>query len=287
MNREYWGKLAFTALLGLVLSYAFVFLAVLPIRYLRLSFGRNAFLATSGLSIVALAGFGLWQWSLMYLVLSALVGFYCELEDRKVSIFLASAATIVATLMTTAGIFLGYSKLTGIQLMAMFQQKAAPLVAQLHQIPRFKDATAESILWYMPSSVIIALMVVLFISITVGRVPNSKSYNQKLRMFRLPDWTMWVFIASLAATFLPATASTVALVGMNVLAVTLAAYFFHGLAVFTVFLDRMSINGFWRMLAYFLVFFQMFIFVSGLGILDYWFNFRQPSKSYKQNLPIG
>lgn len=287
MNRDYWSKLAFTSILGLILSYAFVFLAALPIRYLRLTFGRSTFFMTSAASIGILIAFSLWQWALMYLTLSLLIGFYCELEDRKISIFIASAATIAVTLLTSAFIFLGFSKLTGMHLMAMFKEKSTPILAQLQQIPRFQNATFETILWYIPSAMIITMMVILFVAITVSRVPNSQSYNRSLKMFRLPDWTIWFFIGGLGATFIPTSSHIVSLVGMNVLAIVLACFFFQGLAVFTYFLDRIQIYGFWRMLAYFLIFFQMFILVSGLGILDYWFDFRQPSNSYKQNLPIG
>ena len=71
--------------------------------------------------------------------------------------------------------------------------------------------------------------------------------------------------------------------GFNLLSVSLAAYFFQGLAVFSKGLDYLRIFGIWRLLAYFLIFFQMFIFISGLGILDFWFDFREHFKARSKN----
>jgi len=139
----------------------------------------------------------------------------------------------------------------------------------------------QNFLWYLPSGLIITLMLILFVSLTLGRLPRQTKQNQSLLYFKLPDWAIWFFIGGLGATFIPTQGSVLALSAMNVLVITLAAYFFQGLAVFTFFLDRFNIQGLWRLLAYFLVFFQMFVFISGLGILDYWFDFRSQPTSAK------
>lgn len=278
MNKEYWSKLAFASILGLLLSYTFVFLAALPIRYLRLTFGRKAFLLSSTIGFIGLAAFGLLQWALVYLSLCLLIGFYRELEERKLSIFLASAIAIIITAATNLFAFFGYSQIKGINFYSLLTEKSEPLIAQLQQLPRFQEASLDNFLWYIPSAVVITLMMILFVSLTVSKGPGRIKQSVELRMFSLPEWAIWVFIGSLGATFIPITGQLISLISMNVLAITLAGYFFQGLAVFTYFLDRLSIFGFWRLLAFFLAFFQMFIFISGLGILDYWFDFRlQPT----------
>lgn len=276
MPRNYWSRLAFTSALGILLSYAFVFLAVLPLRHLRLTFGRKAFLLTSILGSVGILGAGLWQWALVYASLCVLVGLYRELEEKRVSIFLASSIAIVSTAAINLFALATYTAYQGLELENLLAEKAQPLLLQLQQVPRFKETNLESVLWYLPSALVITLMLVVFVSLTIGQ--RGSKQMARLKSFSLPDWAIWVFIGSLAATFIPSPEPMTALVGMNLLAVCLASYFFQGLAVFSYFLDRLSIFGFWRLLAYFLVFFQMFLFVSGLGILDYWFDFRsQPS----------
>ena len=274
MKKNDWSRLAFTSFMGLVLSYAFVFLAALPIRYLRLTFGRKAFIISSALCFSLVLSFGLWQWSLVYLSLCFLIGLYRELEEKRFSIFIASSLAVFTTAAANAFVLLGYSKVTNQNIQALLVEKSQPFMQQLQQIPRFKEANLDDLMWYLPSGLVITLMIVLFVSLTISRVPTTQQHRFELRMFSLPDWLVWVFIGSLGATFVPLGTPLVSLLSMNILAITLAAYFFQGLAVFTYFLDRLSVFGLWRLLAYFLVFFQMFIFISGLGILDYWFNFR-------------
>lgn len=282
MKKQEWSKLALTSILGLLLSYTFIFLAALPIRYLRLTFGRKTFLLSSVAGATALVGFGLWQWALVYASLCLLIGCYRELEVRRFSIFKASLFAIVATLFANLFILLSYAKFSGLNLKFFLSQKAEPFLTQLRQIPKFQETNMDSVLWYLPSGVVITLMVIVFISLTLSKEQKTTNFSE-LKMFSLPDWAIWVFIGSLGATFIPLRLVGLNLVAMNLLAITLAGYFFHGLAVFTHFLDRLGIFGIWRLLAYFLVFFQMFIFISGLGILDYWFDFRsQPNNKLTQ-----
>lgn len=274
MTRNTWSRLALTSFLGLVLSGLFVFLAALPIRYLRLTFGRTAFLMSSAASIGLLAALGLWQWALVYATICLLIGLYREMEEKNSSIFLASLVAVTLTTGFNLFAVLGYSQWAGLNLKSLLLEKSQPVLQQLHQIPNFKDADVENLLWYLPSGFVITMMLIIFISLTVYRRPMSRKDRFAMRMFRLPDWAIWFFIASLGATFIKTDNQWISMIAMNVLAISLAAYFFQGLAVFNYFLDRLSIFGFWRLLAYFLVFFQMFIFISGLGILDYWFDFR-------------
>jgi hypothetical protein len=272
LKNNYWSKLAFTSALGLLLSYTFVLLAALPIRYLRLTFGRKAFLMSTTTGFAMLTAFGFLQWALVYLSLCLLIGLYRELEEKKFSIFIASCFAIGTTLFANFFALLSYTQLKKINLIEFLSLRTQPFLDQLKQVPRFQGTNLNQVLWYIPSGMIITLMVVIFVSLTISR--RSKSNFVELKMFRLPDWTIWVFILSLGATFIPMSEKVVGLIAMNLLAISMAAYFFQGFAVFTHFLDRYSIFGFWRLLAYFLIFFQLFVFISGLGILDYWFDFR-------------
>lgn len=283
MNRNSMSRLAITSILGLALSYGFVFLAALPIRYLRLTFGRRTFLSVTALSSAAIVAWGQWQWALVYSSLCLLVGVYRELEIRKHSIFSSAALAMASTFGLVGLILLAYSNLSLDTFGTLLTTKVAPMMEQLKQIPRFKEASVENVLWFLPAGTFVTMMMVVFISLTINRPMNHLQKRFELRMFKLPDWFIWVFIGSLAATFVKTSTPLLSVVGMNVLVVSLASYFFQGLAVFTFYLDKFSIFGFWRMLAYFFVFFQMFIFISGLGILDYWFEFRLQGLTDLQN----
>jgi hypothetical protein len=234
------------------------------------------------LGLVMTLGFS--QWAIQFGSICLLIGLYREMEEKSFSIFLASAVAVLTTLAANLLIIIGYARLTGLDLYGFLTKQAQPLVTQLQEMPQFKEVTLEMAIWYLPAAFVITLMIVIFVSLTaVTRFPTTEEHSQSLRLFRLPDWSIWFFIAGLGGTCVKTGIDWIPLASMNILAVSLTAYFFQGLAVFTHLMDRLKIFGFWRMLAYFLAVFQFFIFISGLGILDYWFDFRQGGQTGSQN----
>ena len=272
MKKKEWSQWIFTSALGLFLSYIFVFLAVLPIRYLRLTFGRKLFILSSILCFSCLISYGLWTWALIHMSLCLLIGFYRELEENHISIFVSAALAIATTIMANLVSFFSYSKMTNRDTESILTGYFTPLIKQLQKAPHFKEISLESFLTYLPSGLVISFMFILFISLAFVR-NNSSDYRNQLKSFRLPDGLIWVFIFSLALTFISVSNPQISIIATNIFIITSAAYFFQGLAVFTYLLDRSSIFGFWRFLAYFIVCLQMF-FISGLGVLDYWLDFR-------------
>lgn len=288
MKKENWGKLAFTSVMGLFLSSTFVFLAALPIRYTRLHFGRWVFLITTLIGSCALFAFKQWQWAIVYFCLSLLIGSYRELEEKKLSIFMSALISIG----TTTGLFFAtlfsIARMQKIQVSQLLNNHLEPMLVQLRGLPQMREGVdINSIVAYLPSGMIITLMIVTFISLTFHNDPFTRKKGiESLKKFTLPDWGIWVFIGSLCGAFALNAHGTYSFIFMNIFAVTLAAYFFQGFAVFSCLLDRFKIFGFWRLLAYFLVFFQMFLFVCGLGILDYWFDFRSQLKVKNKRIGI-
>ena len=281
MKKQEWGQWLFTSILALILSNVFVFLAVLPLRYLRLVFGRKLFILSSVFCCALLISFGMWSWVLAHVSLCLLIGFYRELEENQLSIFISAILSIGTTVMAGLVIFFSYSRITGLDTKNFLLSYFAPVLEQIQKKPHLKQINLDHLLLYFPSGLVVGLMFILFISL-IG-VQNS-SNGQRLKNFRLPDGIIWVFIFSLALTFISLSNPTISIISGNVFIVTLGAYFFQGFAVFTHFLDRFSVFGFWRFLAYFIVFLQM-LFVSGLGILDYWFDFRnRKPKTLKESV---
>ena len=262
--------------MGVALSYVFVFLAALPIRYVRITYGRNLFLFINAIGIAVLGAMGLYEWALFHASLCFLIGAYREFEESHFSLFIsAGSALVMTTLFWMAGLYT-YSAGQEKGLKVLLLERLEPVKDQIHQVPYLKDVDLQNFIWFTPAFISVTFMMVLFVSVVIPWRPNSTQSQIQIRMFKLPDWMIWSFIGSLGASFITGGHSLIPILGMNVLIVTLAAYFFQGLAVMTYFLDRMGIYGFWRLLAYFLVFFQMQIFICGLGILDFWFDFRLP-----------
>ncbi|MEO0337373.1 MAG: DUF2232 domain-containing protein, partial [Pseudomonadota bacterium] len=267
MNPGLWGRLFLTSILGLGLSHAFgfFFLAALPMRYSRLTFGRMPYLLSSLVCASLLISYSLFEWAAIYCTLSFLIGFYRELEEKKLPILTSSTISVLTTAGLTLGAVVAYAAGLGTSLQSFLLGRIEPALEQLKEFPRFAEMTSSQVLWYMPSGLIISLMLILFVSLSLNRGNSGHQQLRKsLQQFRLPESMIWLFIASLAGTYIrwPEAWGTIPLVSMNVLAITMAAYFFQGLAVFNHFLNRLRVYGFWRLFAYFLVFLQMFPFVS-------------------------
>jgi len=279
-----WGKLALTSALGVFLSSSFVFLAALPIRFMRLDFGRAPFILLSLSFTLCLLGFQQWQWALVYFSLSFLIAVYSEMELQHYSVFSSASVAIGLTGLTTAFGFGLVAKHQGFTLMSFLEAQLLPIQEQFAAMPQIQELSdVPSIIGYLPSGVAIALMLALFIALSIFSDESGTKNSLLLKKFRLPDLAIWVFIGSLAGTFLFADESVNKLICTNILSISAAAYFFQGLAVVTSYLDAYRVFGFWRLLLYFLIFFQMFILVSGLGILDFWFDFRTRLRA-KKNL---
>ncbi|MCB0377640.1 MAG: DUF2232 domain-containing protein [Bdellovibrionales bacterium] len=275
-----WQRLAVSTAFAVLLSSTFIFLAALPLRYQRLVFGRNIFIGVGLAITAALASFQQWSWAVVYFGLSLLIGSFREFEEKGAGLFTSSLMAIFTTLGAGYMALKLWAETQSSSVSQMLEGQLSPFVSQLTEMPQFKNSlTLESLIFYLPSGMIISMMLVIFVSLTISGERKRPQPLNRFKAFVLPDWMIWIFIGSLGATFALPQLPELSIIGGNVLSVTLAAYFFQGLAVFTCFLDSLKIYGFWRMLAYFLVFFQLFIFVSGLGILDYWFDFREQLKN--------
>lgn len=275
MTQKQWSRLAITSVLGVITSL-FGVLSALFIRNVRLVFGRKIFLISTVTCASLLAGFGLWELSLQYSCICLLIGLYREMEELKLSIFMASC---VAVMMTAGGglfAFISYAQVMGYQLQTLTKEGLSPLLTMIQQIPQFQAATMSQLLWHMPALIVVGLTSIIFVSISISLSPLSQSDRSKLQMFKLPDWMIWTFIGSLAGSFLIPSPEWFGLVMRNFLIVSVASFFYQGLAVMTYFLNRYKIYGLWRWILYPIVFLQAFASLSViiLGLLDYWFEFR-------------
>lgn len=267
-------RLIWITTLGVVLSLLFAFVAALPLRYVRIAYGRIRFLTMNAMAMVSLASLGLDEVALFHGAMVCLIAVYREFEERRSSIFTSALTSLVlASGLWFSGLY-GLTRWQGKSLKTYLVDRMTPFKDQISEIPWVKEMDFQNVVWFLPSGITVLLMLVLFVSLQV-QWDQSKSHSRvDIKMFRLPDWMIWTFIGSLGASYISLGNPMIAMVGKNLLIVSMAAYFFQGLAVLNHYLDRMHVNGFWRLLAWVLAFLQMQIFVCGLGILDFWFDFR-------------
>ncbi len=100
-----------------------------------------------------------------------------------------------------------------------------------------------------------------------------------LALWSAPEPLVWVAIAGGMALMIPAKG--VKIVGMNVLLVLAAVYFFQGLAIVSHYFEKKAFPRMFRMFFYALMAIQQFLIllVIAIGFFDMWMNFRKLDKT--------
>lgn len=104
--------------------------------------------------------------------------------------------------------------------------------------------------------------------------------------FRLPDWLIWVGLASMAMAVSgqlivfkgmeqSASLSLVGVIGQNSCLILATIYFFQGLAILEMYLQALRAGAFTRFFAYFALVLNLVLVLSAIGFLDYWLDFRK------------
>jgi len=99
----------------------------------------------------------------------------------------------------------------------------------------------------------------------------------------VPDQVVWVLIGSSAAFFLAENA--LGFIGINVLLISLVAYFFQGLAIIIYFLESRNVPVFFWVLIFFVIILQPLLVGAsiGLGVFDAWMDLRKVRVIEKQS----
>ena len=91
----------------------------------------------------------------------------------------------------------------------------------------------------------------------------------------VPDQVVWVLIGSSAALLLAQNA--LSFVAINLLLISLVAYFFQGLAIIVYFLESRKVPVFFWVLIFFVLILQPLLVGAsvGLGVFDSWMDLRK------------
>lgn len=251
-------------------------------RVLWRGFGRRAYwaglLAVSAL-MIASGGFSA---GIMILSLAVLIGVYCEVEDHGSSTFSAGLVSILASL-GVGGIAVGgwlYQSHTG--LMKELRAAVDPMTAQVAQLNPSLHVTTDSIVQGLPSGTLVMLMLTLSLAaicepslVNLFKLRRANYLiRAKLTQFQAPDFVVWILIGSAFVAFFKHGQAAVAYGATQALYVLATIYFFQGLAVVVQAFRAFRVSPFWQILWYTMIVLQLFLFVSVLGLVDYWLDFR-------------
>ncbi len=281
MSKKSAGLFVGASLLITLLSGSFLFLAPIPARYLHMNHGRLTYWAFTIISSLAIALVAP-QWAIGHVAVLLLMGLFSELEDQSVPTFYSATSAILLTGLIVFLSVLIWGRITGISTLAALKTNVGEVVNQYKALRGDKEAVMDvpTVLSLMPAIMAGTLMLMVF----VGTVFVRSTRTEKALEFRVPAYFIWVFIATLAGTFLldPIKYFYVQKTFSNLLFFSLAAYYFQGLAIMGFYFQKLRINYFLRTVLFFAIGIHLFIFVAGLGLSDLWFEYR--SKVLKTRL---
>lgn len=246
--------------------------------YWMIGFGTLAILW--GMKAPVLAG--------LFFVNIFLIGALTELRKLKqLNTALTYVATVVITYISFVGVFSALSYFQYFDLLAFVSTQIS---TSLSLFPELMGAIqVEELYSQLPSLGLIYLMTALFITLASEKAffkmaEEEAPRRQMLSSFSVPDSMIWVLIASVLGAFGKLGMPEVQMLALNLFNVMLFAFFFQGLAVVTRYFQVFKVGRFWRALFYFIFIFQLFIFTSVLGVVDYWADFRARFKKHAELL---
>ena len=213
---------------------------------------------------------------------TVLIASYCEFEEHGLSLRQSAILSVfVASLVSASGFFLwgAFEKKNLFDVfsgwIAVFLSHASAL-----KIPIFEGLKPDVLVYQLPSALVIFLILSLACALMLEK-PISRwmgmirKRNTKLAEYTNPDFFIWILILSLLGTFLNSAARPVQEVSLNVLNISILAYFFQGLGVLGTYFETFQTGLFWRLIWIVILVIQLPIVLSAVGVVDYWLEFRR------------
>lgn len=268
------------ALMGALLSSTTVFLGVGPMLAHYRGLGRVLFFAINlpllG-ALVATGQVGIWA---PFAASALLVVVFSEDQRAGGSVIRSGALACISVVVVGFGAAAVWINQTGFAWLEAL--KAALHESILQMGLGSKMAIDESaLLIQMPSALVIGVIVALWfgvlferrIRLTMGMPQDDVTSGLRLA-YRLPDAAVWVLILAVGGAFVEMGQPQIQSMALNLFNVMVLLYFFQGLSVVATFFKLNRTGYLWRALGYFFLTVQLFLVVGFLGLLDYWFNFR-------------
>ena len=246
----------------------------------RQALGRVPFVAGMGILVSACWYYQLIPLALILATLGVLILLFNEFDLSGRSLCFAGLASVTGSMLFLLGAVRILTKRMDTTWQQMLKGPIETFVAQVQSMNSSIQISHEDILAQVPSGIVILLFVSLSLALLFeGRLQSIAKILPKQRgtaflNFKLPDALVWLTILALLLAFLKTEIVEAQQVGTNMLNVIIFLYFLQGMAIVTLFFNHYKLSPVLRTLAYIFIFLQLFVFVSGLGLVDYWVDFR-------------
>lgn len=270
---------------GVLMTTLTFVLGGLPLKSLRKGAGRIVYWVACLAAAGALAAGHMYLLSAMFLSQVILIGVFSEFEELGLGLISSSFFAVLMTAMLSAGGFAFWVYSVGPGWLEAITALGHQVLDPVLQINTSLNLDVKELVMQLPSVATILWIVTLYLSVLLEPrltapskepLPASR-FREELALVRAPDFMVWLFIGSLLGTFgsfgeakIPALHG----VAVNLFNICLVVFFFQGLGVVGKFFERIKLGWLWQTLLMVFIILQLFIFVSLIGLLDHWMDFR-------------
>lgn len=279
-------RIIFYSVWAVLMTALTYILGAVSLKVLRHKLGRMGYWAL-GLSLTAiLFALPAAPLGLAFLSLVVLMGVFSELEELHLSLPVSAGFTLLMNSLIGAGAVALWVSRIGPKWVSVVQTTLEALLAPVTKLNANLQINVPDLMWQLPSIILILWMGAIYVAVllegrlTAGEPPTpapvspSHSMRQQLAQLRMPDFVVWLFVLSLLGAFGSFEVKGLQAVSANILNVCFVLFFFQGIAVVAKFFERLRMGSFWQFVFMVLIVVHLFLFVSLVGLADYWADFR-------------
>lgn len=274
-------RMAFFFLLINVMGALFSFIGAPMLRVFYQNVHPLVYWMMTALWVVLLFNPSTFILAIMMFSLWLVIGLYSKFELKFVAkpyqgILLASLSAIGLSLL------LGYLALTqiGLTMAGLVDQIVLPFKQSIEQSGVVWSS--EKIVFWIPSlfgilvlsNLVFALVLDRRMSLLMNLPFKFLASAPKFYDYKSPDSLVWVFLVSLAGLLFKDINPLISAIFVNISIFLAGIFFLQGLAILESVLFIIRAGLFIRILVYVLLIGQLFFVLVGIGLIDYWVDFR-------------
>jgi uncharacterized protein YybS (DUF2232 family) len=271
----------------------------LPILFYRLRLGRiNGLVIPIISSLVMVVFIGGISLDILFFAGLLLIGFILgelfelNLSIEKTTLYASGSVVlsgliglIISSMLTGEGVFGIVSNYVAknLELTLVLYQSMGMSQENVQLISQSLDKIQHVLVTIIPALVSTSTLFVTWISILLAKpvlISRSLYYPDfgPLKLWKAPDYLVWVVIGCGLALFLPIP--VIKVIGLNGLLILMTVYFFQGIAIVSYYFNKKRFPKILRVFLYTLMALQQLILLAviGLGFFDLWINFRRLGK---------
>lgn len=275
-------KIGFLVVLSIIGSIIPLVLAAPIIRVSYKNYSRKAFWLSYLTGIIILSLFKMVPIAISLMSVTLMVGLFSEIYSRNQRMFLAGFSALFISGSMTLIATQQWLISQGTSLTVRLHEQIQLIIKQAQQMNSMVKLDPDQLVGQAPSVLAVLLILSLALALILEeplskllKFPSEKSEPMNLLGFKLPDSFIWVAMIAFLFSFVNIGNKSISVVATNIVNTMVVLYFLQGIAVVEAFFTVLRLGFFVRFITYVVFLVQLFFLVAGIGLIDFWVEFRK------------